>query len=193
MHSLVPLWRLREIRNAADTLAFRAACCPLAVVAIVSESKLLKPEAHIRLAVNPRLDLGEAISYVQKIKVNNPNDNSQFTVYKATICFNGDLTTKAGWKEAAQAVARELAEVAFFTPAAKRQLVCRSAAEKNQVIKTFADAIVNARLSEFGIPRPRFSLAKLREIVTEDLRPAARELEPHIRRLLLPHLGPDGW
>jgi hypothetical protein len=62
----IPVWRLREIRNIADTITFRAACCPLAAVVLVTERRLLKPLAHIRMVINPSLKPSDTHFYIQQ-------------------------------------------------------------------------------------------------------------------------------
>ncbi|MGB2824404.1 MAG: hypothetical protein WBF17_25740 [Phycisphaerae bacterium] len=193
MDPLVAEWRLRGIRNLADTLAFRAACCPLATVVTVAEAKFLKPEAHIRLVINPRLSPGEAGHYVQMLPGEDPESRAPVTLIRVVIHFNADLTHKEGWQAGARAVAEELGWIVFFSEAAKRPVVCESEAEERKVVAAFAEEIVSRRIREFEATRPRFSLAKLRDIVRHDLHPASRELEPHLQKLLLGYLGPDGW
>jgi len=192
MDPLVSQWRLREIRNLADTIAFRAACCPLATVVTVAEAKYLKPEAHIRLVINPSLPPGEAGHYVQMLEGEDPESAGPVTLIRVVIHFNADLTSKEGWKAGARAVSEELGQVVFFSEAARRPLVC-PAADRRKVVAAFAEEILSRRMKEFEATRPRFSLAKLREIVRHDLHPASRELEPHLQKLLLAYLGPDGW
>lgn len=41
--------------------------------------------------------------------------------------------------------------------------------------------------------RPRFTLAKLRQIVEEELSPQTKEVLTQMPKLLRPYLGPDGW
>jgi len=193
MDPLVPVWRLREIRNLADSIAFQAACYPLATVVTIAEAKLLKPAAHVRLVINPHLSVGEAGHYIQMLEGVDPESQACVTLIEVTIHFNADLTSKEGWQAAARAVAEELGWIVFFSDAAKRPFVCGSKAEERKLVAAFAEEIVSQRVTETEAIRPRFSLARLREIIREEFRPASRVLEPHLQGLLSQYLGPDGW
>lgn len=190
---MIPVWRLRQIRNIADTVAYRAACCPFATVLMVTEAELLKPEAHIHLVINPSLEAGEAQNYIVFTDASHALSKSPVRLIRVIIYFSGDLTTKEGWEKAARAVAEQLAWVAFFSEAAKRQVLCATQAEQQQVVSAFVEVIMRERCFEFEATRPRFTLAKLRQIVRHDLHRAAKTVEPHVQSLLLPYLGPDGW
>jgi|GEM_PF-5608885 len=98
MSNSIPLWRLHEIRNIADTIAFRAAYCPVPAEAMALERKLLKPEAHVHLVVDSKLEPGEAIHYVQKRKgAVRVVDGKSVNLVQVIICFNADLGAD-GWR-----------------------------------------------------------------------------------------------
>ena len=84
----------------------------------------------------------------------------------------------------------ELGKVIFFSEAAKTNVSVRNK-------KMFLDAFVNEVLENYTFSldaqRPRFTLAKLRHIVDNDLHPSARMALPYLAKLLRPYLGPDGW
>jgi len=194
----IPLWRLREIRNIADTIAFRAAHCPVPAEAMALESKLLKPEAHIHLMIDPKLEHGEAIHYVQKRKgAVRIKDGASVDLVRVTICFNADLSTIAGWRKAARAVLEQLAWVGFFSEeAALRPCASTSDSEEEQMVDAFVDRTMERTDRQFGAARPRFTLARLNQLVeeadgfTELLK---QEIRPHFQRLLSSYLGADGW
>jgi hypothetical protein len=190
---LVPVWRLREIRNIADTIAYRAALCPGARLAIVAEREFLKQTAHIRLFIDPKLKLGEAYHYIQILRNATYGDapHSKVDLIEVTICFNGELTTRHKWRETSRAIVRELGKVIFFSKAAKRQVVVKN---ERKFIEDFVNYMTKKLPFAFDTTnRPRLMVAYLREIVNRYLHRKTREVVPHIQRLLAPYLGPDGW
>jgi len=191
MAKLVPEWRLREIRNIADALAYRAGCCPVSRFLMLAEEKYLKPNAHIRLIIHPGLEVGEATSYVQHLReAKNIDVGYSVDLFEVTICFNGDLTSKENWEKTTRGIVKELGRVIFFSPAARRVEV---AVNEEAFLEDFLDEVLKEHPFTLDSTRPRFTLAKLREIVKEELNPKTREVLPHMAKLLQPYLGPDGW
>ena len=190
---MIPVWRLREIRNIADSMVYRAACCPVGRLAIVAERGYLKPTAHIRLFIDPKLKVGGAYHYIQVLKNATYADDptSKANLIEVTICFNGDLTTRGKWTKTMRGILREIGDIIFFSDAAKRPVV-------DQHHETLIDKFVKWVLKNhpFRVDttnRPRLMLAHLQEIVRHDLYEQTREVLPHMQRLLMPYLGPDGW
>lgn len=197
MAQRIPLWRLREIRNIADTIAFRAAHCPVPAEAMALESKLLKPEAHVHLVVDPKLEPGNAIHYVQKrdraVRI---EDGTSADLIRVIICFNANLGTMAGWRKAARAVLEQLAWVGFFSEAALRPYAATSKRQEQQMVDAFVEEVMRRTDRQFGAARPRFTLARLHEIVEEGeafTKLLKQDIRPHFQRLLSPYLGADGW
>jgi hypothetical protein len=191
MGQLVPEWRLREIRNIADTLAYRAACCPVNRLLMLAEEKYLKPGAHIRLLINPRLKIGKAKTYIQHLKSAKCIDaDYEVNLYEVTIHFNGDLSSKINWEKTTRAIVKELGWVIFFSPAARWQVLARN---KKAFLESFVDAVLKEHPFTLAAIRPRFTLAKLRQIVEDELDPRAKEVLPHLAKLLRQYLGPYGW
>lgn len=191
MGKLVPEWRLREIRNIADTLAYHAACCPVSRLLTLAEEKYLKPGAHIRLLIHPGLKVGEANTYIQHLEGAKCVDAGYTAnLFEVTIYFNGDLTSKTNWERTTRAIVKQLGWVIFFSPVARLQVLAR---DEEKFLKNFVDEVLEELPFKFDISRPRFTLAKLQAIVKDELNPKAREVLPHVPKLLRPYLGPDGW
>lgn len=195
MGKLISEWRLREIVNIADVMAFRAALCPVNRLLALSEEKYLKPGAHIRLFIHPGLKLGEATHYIQHLK-EAKNVDGRFTVdlYEATIFFNGNLHNEATWKKTMRAIVQQLGAIIFFSPAAKRQVLVSDKQGQAKLIKVFVEEIL--KLHPFGLEdvRSKFTLAKLQRIIETEFDPEAKmELLPYLDKLLRRYLGPDGW
>lgn len=187
MAQAIPLWRLREIRNIADTIVFRAACCPLAAVILVTEKRYLKPNAHIFPCIDGNLCVDEARSYVQEIPLKGGDKE-----IRAIIYFNGDLTTKRKWRATARALLEQLGHIALFSEAAKRREAERSEAYVRGAVDAFVDEMMKLRGDDYAAYRPRFPLALLRDLVERQFRPGSH-LKEHMQRLLWPYLGPYGW
>lgn len=191
MGKLVPEWRLREIRNIADTLAYHAACSPVSRLLMLAEEMYLKLGAHIRLLIHPGLKVGEASTYMQRLQGAKCIDaDYQVTLTEITIYFNGDLSSKKNWEKTTRAIVKELGWVIFFSPAARWQVLAR---DKEAFLKAFVDAVLREQPFSFDAPRPRFTLAKLRQIVEDELNPKTKEVLPYLRKLLRRYLGADGW
>ena len=191
--TMVPIWRLREIRNIADSISYRAALCPVARLAVVAEREYLKPTAHIRLFIDPKLKLGEASHYIQILRnaTYGETPHSRVNLIEVTIYFNGDLTTRRKWRETSRAIVRELGKVIFFSNAAKKQVVENN---EGKFVEDFVGYIMKKLPFVFDTTnRPRFMVAHLREIVNRYLHRKTREIVPNIQKLLNPYLGPDGW
>lgn len=195
MGKLIPEWRLREIRNIADSIAFHSSNYPASILVNLAEEKYLKPSTHIRLFIHPGLKIGEALHYVQHFKkAKDVYAEYEVDVFQVTIYFNGDLTTVKGWKKTMRAVVRELGWVIFFSPAAKRPMVVRGEEEQVEMVKIFTNKVLEGHLFAFSSSRPRFTLAKLREIVEKEFSTeAGKEILPYLAKFLRPYLGPDGW
>lgn len=191
MGRFVPQWRLREVRNIADALAYRAACCPVSRLLMLAEGKYLWPCAHIQLLVDPGLKVGEASSYVQVMQgARCVGTEFEVNLFEATIYFNGDLTSKKNWEKTTRSIVKELGWVIFFSPAARYQVLPR---DEKRFLRVFVDAVLSGFQFKVDSTRPRFTLAKLRQIVEEELNPQAKEVLEYMPKLLRPYLGPDGW
>ena len=188
MAKKIPLWRLREIRNIADTIVFRAACCPLAAVFLVTEKLFLKPNAHIVPQIDGSLGLGQARSYVQEIML----DGGEKEIH-VIIHFNGDLSTKQNWRATARAMLEQLGHVVLFTNAALRPGVVSNPEEERKCVDAFVEEMMKLRGDDYAAYRPRFPLAFLNDLVEQRFSPASKYLKEHIQRLLWPYLGPYGW
>ncbi len=188
MAEVIPLWRLREIRNIADTIVFRAACCPLAAAILITEKRFLKPNAHICPYIDGSLRVGDARSYVQVISLDEGEEE-----IRAVIYFNGDLTTKRKWRATARAVVEQLGYVALFSEAALRPELNRSRAYESRCVDEFVDEMMDLRGDDFAAYRPRFSLALLTDLVERQFGRESQYLKEHMQRLLWPYLGPYGW
>jgi len=191
--TFIPLWRLREIRNIADSMVYRAALCPVGRLVIAAEKEYLRPNAHIRLLIDPTLPRGDAYHYIQILKnarySSNPSEKAD--LIEVTICFNGDLRTKEIWKKTMRSTVKELGQIIFFSPAAKRILVSQ---DPEKLVSKFVNCVLkNHPFSFKSTTRPRLMLAHLLEIVKHDLSKETREILPHVRGLLMSFLWPDGW
>jgi len=194
MGKLVPEWRLREVRNIADALAFRAGCCPVSRFLMLAEKKYLEANAHIRLLVHPGLSVGEARTFIQKFKATNIDAKYPVDLFEVTIYFNGDLTSKENWEKTSRDIVQQLGWVIFFSPAgspAARDIV--EGADQEAFLEIFVDEVLKEHPFTLDTTRPRFTLAKLEQIVKEELHPKTEEVLQHMSKLLLPYLGPDGW
>ena len=191
MGQLVPEWRLREICNIADSLAYRAACCPVSRLLMIAEEKYLKPGAHIRLLIHPGLKVGEANTYIQRMQGAKCIDaDYQVNLYEVTIYFNGDLSSKRNWEKTTRSIVKELGWAIFFSPAARWEVLAR---DQEAFLKRFVKAVLKEHPFSLHSTRPRFTLAKLRQIIEEELNPKTKEVLPHLPKLLQRYLGPDGW
>ncbi|MCK4291970.1 MAG: hypothetical protein KAY65_02140 [Planctomycetes bacterium] len=193
---LVPVWRLREVRNIAESMAYRAGCCPVARLVNVAEREYLKPTAHIRLFIDPKLNVSHAYYYLQVLKNVQSEDDpgSKSDLIEVTICFNGDITTKYKWGKTARAIVTELGRVIFFSRAAKRRVLAENEEDEKKLIEYFVNCVLRKHPFAFdNTNRPRLMLAHLQEIVKRDMHKKTKEVLPHIQKLLMPYLGPDGW
>ena len=189
MSQSIPLWRLREKRNLADTIAFRAAHCPVPAETMALEKTLLKPDAHIHLVVDANRPAGSAGYYLQKAT------RTGAAAIRVTVHFTANLGTMAGWRQAARAVLEQLASVAFFSEASRHTYLVEPELEQ-PMIDAFVERVMQRTDRQFAAARPRFTLARLNEIVEEgeeftELR--KQEISSHFQRLLAPYLGADGW
>jgi hypothetical protein len=189
---LIPVWRLREIRNIADTMAYRAAHCPVGRLAMVAEKNYLKDNAHIRFLVDPKLKIDGAYHYIQILK-NAEHGSMRYKtdLIKVTICFNGDLSTKSNWRKTSAAILTQLAQIIFFSEATKRLVVV---ADEQQFINDFVNYVLKKHPFKFdSTNRPRLMYAHLQEITKKDLHKKTKMVLRDMKRLLMIHLGPDGW
>lgn len=196
MRKLVTAWRLREIRNMADSIAYRAAQSAIATLVVVAEKKHLKPTAHIRLFIDPKLNAGEAYHYIQICKNARYGDDltsSKADLIEVTICFNGDLSSLEKRRKTNRAILKELGKVIFFSDAAKRKLAIRDSETENAIIKEFVDEIMKKHALIIESSRSRFTLAELDQIVKQNLHTQTRQVLRHMQKLLMPYIGPDGW
>lgn len=187
----VPEWRLREIRNIADALAYRAASCPVNRFLMLAEEKYLKDGAHIRLRIHPNMKVGQADTYIQYLR------GAEYGVggytadlFEVTIYFNGDLSTREKWEKTRIAIVRELGWVIFFSFAARRIEIGIS---EKVLLKIFVGEVKKKHPFTLDSTRPRFRLVKLQQIIQDELDPRAREFLSVMPKLLRPYLGPDGW
>lgn len=187
----VPEWRLMEIRNIAEVLAYSAARCEVNRFLVLAEEKYLKPNTRIRLRIHPGMKAGQVDSYVQCLKgAKYAVGSYPVDLYEVTIYFNGDLSTRKKWDGNRRAVVRELGGVIFFSSAANRIEI---GVNEEAFLKVFVDAVMKEHPFTLGSARPRFRLVKLQQIVEEVLSPKAREVLSYVPKLLRPYLGPDGW
>lgn len=193
---LVSAWRLREIRNIADSMVNLAGCCPVGRLVISAEKKYLKSTAHIRLFIDPKLNVGEAYHYIQILKDAKYGDSphSKVNLINVTIYFNSDTTTRYKWRKTARAIVRQLGLVIFFSSAVERQVIVESEEEKEKLIEYFVNRVLRKLpFASENTNRPRLMLAHLQEIVKRDMHKGTKEVLPHMQKLLMPYLGPDGW
>jgi len=158
---------------------------------MLAEKKYLKLGAHIRLRIQAGLKDGEVKTYIQNFEKSECVDaNYSVDLFKVTIFFNGDLSTREKWERTRRAIVRELGCVIFFSDAAKRQLISDN---EEELLGLFVEAVIDVHPFNLDSTRPRFRLVKLQQIVEEIMNPKAREVLPYLPKLLRSYLGPDGW
>lgn len=197
----IPEWRLQEIRNIADTVVARAVSCLIGRLAAIAENELLKNYSHIRLCLNPRLKPGTAKGKVRVFE--NVECRSEHHLFRAkhffsvTIQFYADIGTKDGWMRTSRALVRELGKVIFFSEASKKEIKGLSPNEKLKFLNDFLEEILSRQPFAFDAARPSFTIAKLRDIIENDLdrynsASCKQEVWPSLQRLLFLYLGHDG-
>lgn len=200
-NNLIPQWRLQEIRNVADTVVARAAYCLVGRPAQIAGNELLKKFSHIRLCLNPRMKLGTAKTHIKTLENIKPEPEFHWLsiscFYSITIQFNGNIDTKDGWIATCRALVKELGRVIFFSDASEKRIENLTPSEKRRFLESFADEVVKKLPFTFNDARPRFTLAKLRDIVGNELEPhngntCAQQVMPFLQTLLWPYLGHDG-
>ncbi len=188
----VPAWRFKEIQNIADSTVFRASFCPIGRMVLIAENEYLKLNSHIRLMVDPTMPLGTArkeIAVSDKKGVSGPITEAPCTFHEVAIYFNGDIGTKKNWDELTRALLRVLGEIIFFSDAAKRLVVV---SDEAKFLDKFVENVMTSQPFAIRTVRPRFYLARLKDIIENEMRDSAPEMLPHLQRFLWSYLGPDG-
>jgi len=196
MAGAIPRWRLREICNIADFISFRGTFCAVGGPAMVLENQLLRADAHIRMVMNPALSNKEIrlTEDARKLWDGKPYASDIREERIETVEFNCDPLDMDDWEALCRRLLRELAKLAFFSASAAKKVLLMTPGEQEAFLNQFCDKMIKQRGTYFATSRPRFTLARLREIARKGLNKGAWEaFGEDIQSFLTHYLGSEGW